>query len=100
MLDLIKFLFCICYNNDMNVAQSYPTLCDPMTAAFQASLFMEFSRQEYWSGLPRPPSEDLPNAGMEPVSLMSLELASRFFTTNTTWETPSNSLPSFIISFR
>ena len=44
MLDLIKFLFCICYNNDMNVAQSYPTLCDPMTAAFQASLFMEFFR--------------------------------------------------------
>ena len=26
------------------------TLCDPMTAACQASLFMRFSRNEYWSG--------------------------------------------------
>ena len=28
------------------------TLCDPMTAAHQAPLSMEFSRQEYWSELP------------------------------------------------
>ena len=27
-----------------------------------------FSRQEYWSGLPCPPSGDLPNLGMEPRS--------------------------------
>ena len=27
-----------------------------------------FSRQEYWSGLPWPPSEDLPNPGTEPRS--------------------------------
>ena len=27
-----------------------------------------FSRQEYWSGLPWPPSEDLPNPGIEPRS--------------------------------
>ena len=30
---------------------------------------MEFSRQEYWSGLPFPPLEDLPNPGTEPRSL-------------------------------
>ena len=36
------------------VAQSCPTLCDPMTAAHQAPPSMEFSRQEYWSGLPFP----------------------------------------------
>ena len=38
--------------NKMNVlvAQSYPSLCDPMTAVHQASLSMEFSRQENWSG--------------------------------------------------
>ena len=29
---------------------------------------MEFSRQEYWSGLPCPSPEDLPRPGMEPVS--------------------------------
>ena len=29
---------------------------------------MGFSRQEYWSGLPFPPSEDLPQAGTKPVS--------------------------------
>ena len=29
---------------------------------------MEFSRQEYWSGLPFPPPENLPDAGIEPGS--------------------------------
>jgi len=29
---------------------------------------MGFSRQEYWSGLPFPSSEDLPNPGIEPGS--------------------------------
>ena len=32
-----------------------PTLCDPMDWASQASLSMEFSRQEYWSVWPCPP---------------------------------------------
>ena len=34
--------------------QSCPTLCDPITAAHQASLSLGFSRQEHWSGLPFP----------------------------------------------
>ena len=34
--------------------QSCLTLCDPWTAAHQAPLSTEFSRQEYWSGLPFP----------------------------------------------
>ena len=38
------------------------------TAVRQASLSMGFSRQEYWSGLPGPPPEDLPNPGIEPRS--------------------------------
>ena len=46
-----------------------------------------FSRQEYWSGLPGPPSGDLPDPGIEPASLTSLALAGRFFTTSATWET-------------
>ena len=38
----------------------------PWTAACQAPLSMEFSRQEYWSGLPLPSPGDLPNPGIEP----------------------------------
>ena len=41
--------------------QSCPTFCDPWTAAHQAPLFPEFSRQEDWSGLPFPPPGDLPD---------------------------------------
>ena len=33
-------------------------------------------------------SRDLPNPGMEPISLTSLALAGRFFTTSATWESP------------
>ena len=55
--------------------------------AHQAPLYMGFSRQEYWSGLPFPPPEDLPDPGIEPRSLMSSALAGGFFfTTSTTWE--------------
>ena len=35
---------------------------------WQAPLSMEFSRQEYWSGLPCPPPGDLPDPGIEPKS--------------------------------
>ena len=55
----------------------------------QAPLSMGFSRREYWSKLPFPPPEDLPNPGIEPSSLMSPVLAGRFFITSTTWEAPS-----------
>ena len=34
----------------------------------QAPLFVGFSRQEYWSGLPFPPSGDLPDPGVKPRS--------------------------------
>ena len=40
----------------------------PWTVAYQAPLSMEFSRQEYWSGLPFPSPGDLPNPGIEPRS--------------------------------
>ena len=40
----------------------------PWTVAYQAPPSMEFSRQEYWSGLPFPSAGDLPNAGIEPRS--------------------------------
>ena len=38
------------------------------TVVHQALLSMEFSRQEYWSGLPFPSPGDLPNPGIEPGS--------------------------------
>ena len=50
----------------------------PWTVAHQAPLSMEFSRQEFWNGLPFLPPGNLPNPGIEPTSLA---LASRFFTT-------------------
>ena len=40
----------------------------PWTVACQTPLFMGFSRQEFWSGLPFPPPGDLPNPGIEPIS--------------------------------
>ena len=40
----------------------------PWTVAYQALPSMEFSRQEYWSGLPFPSPGDLPHPGIEPGS--------------------------------
>ena len=57
----------------------------PGTIAWKFPLSMWFPRQERWHGLPFPSPEDLPDPGMEPVSLMSPALAGRFFT-STTWE--------------
>ena len=63
------------------VAQSCLTLCDLMDyIASQASLSMEFSRQEYWSALPFSPPGDLPDPEIESVSLASPALAGGFFT--------------------
>ena len=63
------------------------------TVAYQAPWPMEFSRQEYWSGLPLPSPGDLPYAGMEPASLVSPALAGGFFTTNATWQEYLSGLP-------
>ena len=40
----------------------------PWTVAYQASLSMGFSRQEYWSELPFPSPGDLPDPGIKPRS--------------------------------
>ena len=50
------------------------------TVAHQAPLSMEYSRQEYWSGLPFPSPEDLLDLGVKPISFGFPELAGRFFT--------------------
>ena len=56
------------------------------TVGFQAPLSMGFPRQEYWRGLPFPPSRDLLDPGIEPASLMSPAMAGAFFIITTTWE--------------
>ena len=43
----------------------------PWAVVCQAALSMEFSRQEYWSGLPFPPPRNLPSPWMEPACLAS-----------------------------
>ena len=53
------------------VAQSFLTLCTPWTVAHQPPLSMGFSRQKYWSGLPGSPPGDLPDRGIELMSLRS-----------------------------
>ena len=56
--------FCVC----VLVTQLCPTLCNPMDLVHQAPLSMEFSRQEYWSGLPCASPGNIPNSGTEPWS--------------------------------
>ena len=51
------------------VAQPCLPLCDPMDCSpFRFLCLWGFSRQEYWNGLPCPPSGDLPNSGTKPRS--------------------------------
>ena len=68
----------MCMLSRFSRAQFFVTL---WTVARQAPLSMGLSRQEYWSGLPCPPARDLPDPGIELVSLTSPALAGGFFTT-------------------
>ena len=56
---LITFLF-------LDVCSIIQLFVTPWTVTHQAPLSMGFSRPEYWCGLPFPPPEDLPNAGIDP----------------------------------
>ena len=56
------------------------------TAVHQVYLSMKYSRQEYWSEVPLPTPGDLPDPGIESMSLTSSALAGRFFTNCMTWE--------------
>ena len=69
---MIMILFLFLYSDTLqlcyavlsrSVVSNSATSC---TVACQAPLSMEFSRPEYWSGLPCPPPGDLPNPGIEP----------------------------------
>ena len=71
-----KHVFCLC----AKLLQSCVTL---WKVARQAPLSMGFSRQEYWSGLPLPSPEDLPNPGIKSKSLRFSALADGLFTAST-----------------
>ena len=57
-----------------------------LTVALQASLSMEFSREEYWSWLLCPPPGYLPDSGIGPSSSTSDALVDEFYTISATWE--------------
>ena len=83
----MTFPICVC----VLVTQSCLILCDPVNCvAHQAALSMDFSRKEYWSGLPCPSPGDLPQPGIKPTSLIFPVWAGRLFTTSATWEALPN----------
>ena len=85
---MMSQLFCsvLCARVRVQSLQSCLTLGDSVDCGTPGSSAKGFFRQEYQSGLLCPLPEDLPDPGMEPVSLMSPALGSGFFTTSTTWE--------------
>ena len=54
--------------SEVNLLSRVRLFAIPWTVTYQALPFMEFSRQEYWSGLLFPSPEDLPNPGVKPSS--------------------------------
>ena len=81
---LVECLESVCLLNRFSCVQLFASL---WTVAHKAPLSMEFFRQEYWSGLPRPPPEDLRDLGIRELSsLMPPALAGGFFTSSATWE--------------
>ena len=61
-------------------------LCKPTDYIPEAPLSMGFSRQEYWSGLPRWSPGNLSNPGIKPKCLTSPALTGGFFITSAAWE--------------
>ena len=81
---VISIVECVCVLArvcTLSLSVVFDFLWPPWTVARQAPLSMEFSRQEYWSGLPFPTPGDLPDPVVEPASLMAPELASGFCST-------------------
>ena len=79
-----SFRVCVCVCVCVCVrARMCSVMSDSATSwsvAHQVPLSVEFSRQEYWSGLPFPPTEDLFDPGVEPMSPESPALVGGFFT--------------------
>ena len=82
----INSAVCVCVCVCVCMSSCVQPFVIPLTVAHHAPLCMNFSRQEYWSGLPFPTPGDLPNPGIEPASLVSPALAGEFFTAGATLE--------------
>ena len=65
-------LLCLCEGSHFQSLSHIQLFATPQTVAHQTPLSMEFSRQEYCSGLPFPTPGDLPNAGIKPHLLCLL----------------------------
>ena len=78
--DLIKLKsFCTTKETVSKVKRHVRLLATSQTVALQAPLSMGFSRQEYWSGFPGPPPEDLPGPGIALASHYVSCIAGGFF---------------------
>ena len=91
---LNRVIRCVCVQSLSHVL----LFATPWTVACQASLTMEFPRQEYWSGLPFRSPGGLPNPGIEPTSPTPCALAGRFSTSEPPGKPrvimwPNNSIP-------
>ena len=73
----MALLVCVC----TCVLSTVQLFASPWTVAHQAALSMEFSRQEYRSGLPFPPLGDLPNPEIKPASPVAPAMQGGFFAT-------------------
>ena len=83
----LKMWMCLCaVLSHFSRVQLFAT---PWIVDCQAPLSMDFPGNNYCSGLSCPPPGDLLNPGIKPTSLMSPELAGRFFTTGASWEADS-----------
>ena len=74
---------CTCVLSCFSHFQLFATL---WTVAHKAPLSMEFSRQEYWSGLPFPFPGDLPDPVIEPTSPATPASAGTFFIFQAAWD--------------
>ena len=77
-------------------AQSCPTLCDPLDCSLPGSSVHGIFRQDYWSGLPFPPSGDLLDPGIVLKSLASPALVGGFFTTGPSGKS-HNDMPGYLV---
>ena len=66
--------------------QLSPTVCDPTDCSLPSSSVHGILQARILERVVSPPPGDLPNPGIKPVSLVSLALAGRFFTTGATWD--------------
>ena len=81
---LLVFIFCLCVCTHVH-AFIHTVMSDSLQpyGLQPPSLSMEFSKQEYWSGLPFPSPGDVPHPGIKSVSPA---LSGGFFPTSATWE--------------